>query len=314
MSKNTVCSAFWIHTNLRSGNKVFPCCRYKQSIMDFDGDLNSVLLSDAYDTLRRDSITGVHNPNCQKCYYEESLGKKSLREEFNEKYDQFEDPQLKFLQIGFDNMCNLACDGCGPEFSSTWALLIEPHHPSKIAVVSTREINCVPNSIEKILFLGGEPLMNNRHRRFLSGLNDLSKVEVVYNTNGSFLLDNETVSLLKKCKRVEFIVSVDGYKDLNAKVRKNSQWSDVLKFIDQIKTHEFDLLIHTTLHLNNWFGLQDLQAFIKSIDAGWRINVLTHPTRLDIVNLPEHDKETLLNDLGTLDISTDFIKRHLYTN
>ena len=313
MSENTVCSAFWSHTNLRSGNRVFACCRYKNPVMNFEGNLNSVLYSAEYNTLRENSLAGIYNPNCKKCFDEESLGKKSLRQEFNEKYNHSGISQLKFLEIGFDNMCNLQCDGCGPEFSSTWALLTEKHVQNKVAVISTREIYDVPETIEKILFLGGEPLMNNRHRKFLSKLNDLSKIEVIYNTNGSFLLDNETVFLLKKCKSVEFVVSIDGYQDLNSKVRKNSRWADILKFIDEIKSQNFNLLIHTVLHINNWFGLQDLQKFTKSLCVPLRINVLTYPHRLDIINLSEKDKDILKGHLNTLDTSTDFIINHLNT-
>jgi hypothetical protein len=82
---NTLCSAFWNHTNIRGGNRVFPCCRYKTPIQTFGGDLEKVLYSKEYKSLRSDSSNGIRNPNCEKCYYEESLGKKSTRQWFNEK-------------------------------------------------------------------------------------------------------------------------------------------------------------------------------------------------------------------------------------
>ena len=52
--------------------------------------------------------------------YEEDNGKKSLREKFNETYDM-ETIGLEYLEVGLDNICNLTCDGCWAEFSSSWS-------------------------------------------------------------------------------------------------------------------------------------------------------------------------------------------------
>jgi MoaA/NifB/PqqE/SkfB family radical SAM enzyme len=251
----------------------------------------------------------VSNPNCAKCYHEESIGKTSLRQNFN---SQFSNPStgLKYLEIGFDNMCNLACDGCGPEFSSTWAMLTDPHE-EKNKILSTVEINVIPSSLEKVLFLGGEPLMNNRHRRFLSKIPDLSKVEVIYNTNGSFLLDQKTIVLLQNCKSVYFKLSIDGYKDLNSTVRQNSQWQDILYFMSQLRDLGFAFEIHTVIHRNNWFGLPDLQRFVDQENVAWSVNLLTYPPHLDICNLSDSDKQLMQGQLEKLAIPHDFIIRHL---
>ena len=97
------CSAFWNHTNIRSGNRVYPCCRFKRSIDTFDGDVDNVLHSDAYKDLREQSAKGEFIKGCEKCFYEEKIGHKSLREEFNEKYTM-DKVDLKFLEIGFDQL------------------------------------------------------------------------------------------------------------------------------------------------------------------------------------------------------------------
>ena len=82
---STFCSAFWKHTNIRPGGRVYPCCRFKHSIGQSDGDLEKVLHSDAYKKLRKLSASGERIRGCEKCYYEESIQHKSLRQEFNEK-------------------------------------------------------------------------------------------------------------------------------------------------------------------------------------------------------------------------------------
>lgn len=273
-----ICSAFWKHTNLRSDDRVFPCCRYKTPIQKFNGDLTDVLHSKEYQQLRANNLNGQVDPNCQKCYYEEQLGKKSLRQQFNEEFTT-ESVSLEFLEIGFDNICNLTCDGCWEEFSSAWA-----RKKNTIQIKSTTDINYIPDSISKILLLGGEPLMTTRHIKFLNKVPNPSKVSVTYNTNGTFMLDQTAIDLLKKFSTVEFIVSIDGVGSLNEQVRSGSRWEDIVKFIQQIKQLDFKLSVNSVLHLNNWFGFKDLALFIEQNKLPWTVNFLTYPQALDVNN------------------------------
>ena len=318
MASKTLCAAFWQHTVLRPGNKIFACCRYKSPVQEFTGDLTSVLHSDKYNKLRQDSIDGIPNPNCQKCYYEESLGKISQRNYLNSMYNT-NDVNLKYLEIGFDNICNLTCDGCRGEFSSSWANIENPDVEGKINIQSVSEITNVPADISRIEFLGGEPLMTNRHKNFLKLVKNPGDLEVVYNTNGTFLLDEETISLLKQYKSVEFIISIDGYKELNEQVRSGSNWENILEFINQIKGLEFSALIHSVLHINNWFGIVELNNFVNDIRLPWRTQVLTYPTHLDIKNLSWDQKMKFIALLENVNIpvhkystsSKEYIIKHL---
>jgi sulfatase maturation enzyme AslB (radical SAM superfamily) len=292
MSK-TICSAFWKHTNLRGDNRIFPCCRFKEPIATFDGNLQNVLHSAQYEKLRQQSLNGELIKGCEKCYYEEDQGRESLRQKFNKEY-AIDNVSLEYFEIGFDNICNLACDGCFSEFSSTWAAIENPLLPKKLQIINTVEITDIPSSISKILFLGGEPLMTNRHRKFLEQVNTKDKVEVIYNTNGTFLLDDQTIDLLKEFKKVSFIVSVDGYNELNNKVRKHSKWDDILKFLIQLTETGFAFSIHTTIHLNNWHGLKDLAEWVSQHNYVWTVNILTYPKHLDIKNLELEQKQHMI--------------------
>lgn len=303
------CSAFWKHTNIRSDNKVFPCCRFKTSVAIFNGSIGGILNSPAYEDLRQRSSAGDFITGCEKCYYEESKGKKSLRQSFNEEYDS-NTVELTFLEIGFDNICNLTCDGCWSNFSSAWSKKINPSDNKILHYKSIKQIKEVPMSVSKILFLGGEPLMTNRHLKFLELVPVPSAVEVIYNTNGTFLLDDELIDFLHRFKSVKFILSIDGYAELNDKVRSGSCWGDILKFINLIKLSKFHLEINSVLHLNNWHGLLDLEKFIKSLNVVWTVNVLTYPSSLDIVN--HHNKSEILHHVEKTNIrNKEYVIRHL---
>ena len=112
------CSALYNHTNVRGGNRIYPCCRYKTPIQKFDGNVGNILHSEQYKKLRQD-MESNWLPGCGKCKQEEELGVESLRQKFNAKYDPAS-PKLKYLEVGFDNICDLTCDGCWEEWSSSW--------------------------------------------------------------------------------------------------------------------------------------------------------------------------------------------------
>lgn len=303
------CAAFWKHTNVRSGNKIFPCCRFKTPVDNFTGDLVHILDSNAYKELRNKSLNGDFIQGCEKCYYEESNGKKSLRQKFNEEYAT-DTVELEFLEIGFDNICNLTCDGCWSEFSSEWSKKLNPNSTKIVHYRSIDEIVEVPPSVKKVLFLGGEPLMTNRHERFLALIKDPKTVDVIYNTNGTFLLKEEFINFLQQFKSVKFILSIDGYKELNDTVRSGSKWEDILSFIEQINKFNFNLEVNTVLHLNNWHGIKELEKFVEKLGVTWTINILTYPQHLDMANFKY--KEKIVNLIKETNIpNKDYVINHL---
>ena len=308
---NTICSAFWKHTNIRSGDRIFPCCRFKEPVAKFNGDLEGVLHLPEYEQLRKDSSNGVQISSCEKCYLEESLGKISLRQEFNKTY-QTDTVELKYLEIGFDNICNLACDGCWGEWSSTWAGIERPTDTKKQLIVSTKEITTVPTTVEKIVFLGGEPLMTNRHIRFLNQLPSINNIEIIYYTNGMFKLSHKIIEKLKEASHVNFIISIDAIGVLAETVRKGTVWVEVLKFIEQLKENNFKISVHSVLHLNNWSAFGELCDFINKQGYDWTVGVLTYPDRLSVKHLDSNKKEQLKNILTCYNIpNKTFIRNYI---
>lgn len=307
------CSAFWKHTNIRSGNRVYPCCRFKHSIDTFDGDVNNVLHSDAYKELRNMSESGEYISGCEKCHYEESIQHKSLRQEFNEKYDT-DTIELKFLEIGFDNLCNLTCDGCNSEFSTSWIVKEKQIYGSaKHKLMEIDAVTNVPDTINKILFLGGEPLITDRHLRLLHQVKHKGKVEVIYNTNGTFIPSKEVVEELQHYYKVTFILSIDGVGELGEKVRGGTKWKNVVEFINWVYDHDYNLEFNTVLHKNNYTGLEDLNNFCRRFpDARWYVNVLTYPFDLDIKLLEQDQQDKIISDAKEFNLpNKEFIINHL---
>lgn len=310
---NKTCAAFWKHFNLRSNDEIYPCCRFKRKIGTFDGDLEKVLLSKEFEDLRHKSSSGVAIPECAKCFYEEDNGIKSIRQQINERYNA-DKVGLEYLEISFDNICNLTCDGCSELWSTEWAKKKNPNAKKKNYLRSTTEISRVPDSIKEILFMGGEPLMTNRHYKLLCKVKNPAAVSLTYNTNGTFLLKDQHIDLLKQFKNVKFLISIDGIGVLNEKVRHGSKWNDVMKFIDQVKANEFDYIIHSVLHKNNWHGFPDIVDWVEQNRHPWRFNILTWPTSLDVKSLDGDTKskiEQVIRNSNLDSVKRDYIINHL---
>ena len=308
-SANTLCSAFWKHTNIRPNNEIFPCCRFKVPVQKFNGSIGDILHSDSYNELRQKSLNGVEIEGCSKCYYEESIGVYSLRNWFNDHYTP-DSVKLEFLEVGFDNICNLACDGCNENFSSSWAKKLNVDKDKIIR--TTVEFDTIPDTVKKVLFLGGEPLMTSRHLKLLTKMSNKERIEIEYNTNGTFLLDDVVINELKQFENVKFVLSVDGYGKLNNTVRSGSKWEDIIAFIYQIKNLNFELEINSVIHMNNWHGIKDLAEFNNSLGVTWNCRLLTYPLHLDIKHLNESQKTELAKLVNSVYIpSGEKILRHI---
>jgi sulfatase maturation enzyme AslB (radical SAM superfamily) len=303
------CAAFWKHTNIRPGNRVYPCCRFKQPIAEFDGDFNSVLDIPEYQELRRASAKGEWILGCEKCYWEEELGHKSLREEFNEVYDA-ETVGLEFLEIGLDNLCNLTCDGCNSEFSTSWiAKEKRLFGKANSGYQAVEDIRTLPASLKKILFLGGEPLITRKHLDVLSLHPNPNDCTVIYNTNATFIPSEECLEKWKEFKKIHFIVSIDGVGKVNEQVRSGTKWQSVVEFIEFCQNRDFDFEFNTVLHYNNIFDLENLINFVTPFNKDWYINILTYPDKLSIRH---HDKQSLQKYLHAFE-QRDFPNKQFIT-
>jgi hypothetical protein len=288
-SSNTICAAFYKHFNLRGDNKIWPCCRFQDSIQSFDGDLSQVLHSDEYQSLRKRSEAGELIEGCKTCYYEDRIGKTSLRQKFNGRFNN-NHIQLEFFEVGFDNICNLSCTTCDAEFSSSIWADQNPGLPYKKGIRSAKKITNIPNSIKNIRFLGGETLMTNKHRTFLKQIEDLSQVSVEYITNGMFMLSQKDHEILEKCSKVEISFSIDAYGELNEKVRVGSNWKQIEANVDALlKETNYTILMQSVVSTLSWYGLPDLFKWIqlkkKIRGFFWGIIVLTSPKPFDIKTL-----------------------------
>lgn len=292
------CAAFYKHFVLE-GDDVAPCCRWSKNFQKFDGDFSQVLHSKKFVELRKKVESGKKLKECKKCYYEEKLGRSlSLRQKLNMQW-RVDSVQVESLELNLNNVCNLACIMCDSHFSSRIWKEENPTLPANQGIWRLKDIPNIPDTVKRIRFMGGEPLMTNVHRQVLRSIKDPSKVEIQYITNGMFMLTPEDVVLLNKCAKVAIYVSIDAYGKLNEEIRIGSDWNQIEKVVDDILNNtNYVLGIETVLHKKSWKGLVDLLLWIeekrKIRSIIWNVHPLIVPEQLSIKNLNLNESKELM--------------------
>ena len=87
-----------------------PCCTWRRfdaedTILDVNEAFNGMKIKQ----IRQDMIDGKQISNCEDCYHDEKIGQKSFRQEAIDTWGVVTVPNLQYLDVVFDNICNLKC-------------------------------------------------------------------------------------------------------------------------------------------------------------------------------------------------------------
>ncbi len=191
-----------------------------------------------------------HRQNENNLWYRE-LGSEYLDGLVNATHqDGYIDNDLITIDLRLGNTCNLQCVMCRPVDSSKWVkdakiLANDLKTDAKYDWKHKLENFAIENfdwykdpdfwasffesakDIRHIILAGGEPLYIKEHKEILSQLvnRGLSKnIELRYHTNGT-IYNQEVVNLWKEFRRVEVMISLDGYGDVNSYIRYPADWS-----------------------------------------------------------------------------------------
>ena len=322
------CMLPWIHLHAYPDGRAYPCC------FAFDpypvGDLNKQSLKEVWNgekmkELRLRMLNGKKSRECMKCYDQEKSGFFSLRLSSNKHFghnigladatkpDGSVDFVMKYWDIRFSNLCNMACRSCGTWFSSNWyedhkKLTGAPPNHAKIMRVG-RSTNDLWEQMlesfehtEQFYFAGGEPIIMEEHYRILKELDKrkMYHVRLIYNTNFSRLKfkDMDVLELWNKFDSVSVGASLDAEGPRAELMRKGTVWKDIVANRKRMMEvcPNVDFYISPTVGLINALHIPDFhkswveKGFIKPMD--FNFNLLQHPTwqRMDILP-PEYKQQ-----------------------
>lgn len=330
------CIMPWIHFHAWPNGKVFPCCLADSSKTYADTKEESIIKimnSEQFKTLRLRMLQDLPSEECNRCYDLEKFGIHSLRKSQNfgrsaknwnsvleTKPDGSIDTfKLKYMDIRFSNICNMKCRSCGPECSSLHAqeyadkkhtrehlkiwfnmdsIVVNCNHDGKFM----EKLKPYLNDVEEVYFAGGESLITPEHYELLDHWISKKKtnIRITYTTNFSiFHYKNKNVlDYWKNFENVIIYASLDGDNKVAEYLRKGTEWSEVEKNVELIKSEVPHVEFCLTPTISIWnvhnfpkFYMDWIEKDYVRYDSELRLNLLTHPWYANINILPYFYKQ-----------------------
>jgi radical SAM protein with 4Fe4S-binding SPASM domain len=327
IDSKTFCMMPWLHLHAFPDGRAYPCCfaldQYPVGDLNKDS-METVFNSKDMKKMSLNMLDDRPSRQCTKCYDQEKSGFFSLRLSSNKHFghnigmvdntdgDGSADCIIKYWDIRFSNLCNMACRSCGTWFSSNWyedhkKLTGKPPDHAKIMRVGRTADDIWEqmlkqfDHVEQFYFAGGEPLIMEEHYRILKELDKrkMYHVRLIYNTNFSKLKfkDLDVLELWNKFDSVSVGASLDAEGKRGEFMRKGTVWKDtvanrkkMLEICPQV-----DFYISSTVGLINALHIVDFhrnwtdQGLLKPQD--FNFNLLQYPFWQRIDLLPDAYKQ-----------------------
>jgi len=322
MTNKTFCMMPWVHMHLWPAGYTYPCCMADPDLPV--GNTQTQSLQDIWNgpemrKLRLNMLQDKQSPECRRCYELEENGMWTLRKSSNENFKHHKnkveqtsddgsagDVNMAYMDIRFSNLCNLKCRSCGPQFSSSWFedhkhTHGDPGHPKILKVREDMvsfmdELEPLLESVERVYWAGGEPLITEEHYRILDKWIEMGKrdVKMDYTTNFTQMRYKRKTAFeyWNAFENVRVAASLDANHARGEYLRKNMDWEQVVQnrrdMIEQCPQVYFE--ITPTVSVYNVFNLPDFHK--EWIEEGLlqpqniRINILLDPTYMRLSLLP----------------------------
>ncbi len=334
---STFCPNPFNHLNIKQEGKVSACWRFPDKI----GDYSSQSLEDIWNgaplrELRKNLLAGKKPNGCRSCWDLEASGCESTRQTSLKTYAHVIKPEvaeniledgtfplskMSSIEVRFDNICNLMCRHCSPDYSSAWEQAVKKDekllevmktygtyrkNPKHIAL-SDKIVNEIceklaPN-LNEILIAGGEPLYHEKHYDFLERLIPHSKhLRLSYNTNLNTLhyQGKSIVDLWRHFKQLWVRVSLDGSPSCFSYVRVGQNIKKVETNIITLNAEldNVELSGTCTISLLNITRLVEMVDYVIGLDVYFHASLVQYPNALNIKLLPVHMKKKITQDFN----------------
>ena len=354
MDNKTFCPMPFCHVNVKQEGKVSACWRYPDRIGDYTSEsIVEIWNGDKLKTLRKQLLNGERPEGCRSCWDMEDSGVKSTRQQTTEDYKKIADfdtvkeiiaddysmplTNLKSVEVRFDNICNLMCRHCSPDYSSVWEVAVKRDESlnKKMIELGTfrkqeehvklndqiiNEIGSLSDNLVEVMLAGGEPLYHNKHYKFIESLlPNAGKIMLSYNSNLTTLeyKGKNILDLWKNFRRVLLRVSIDGDRDCYQYVRVHNDLDKVEANIARvIELPNTKVSATCTTSLLNITRLTSVVEYFLSLGTYFHTSIVQYPRALNPKLLPQElkDKVTVEWKEWIKDIDNNIAKNVKYTN
>jgi len=251
-----------------------------------------------------------HYPGCEVCWNEDKNNVRSRRVAQNQfsNDNNLSIQKLQSLGVRYGTLCNSKCMICTHDRSSSWVadseklgIEIKDQHRFKKNLLPGVDVffdNFDLDDLKYVEFHGGEPLMQKYPTEFLRKVKNLDQLVVKFNTNLTVLPEPELQELLKKCKRVDFLLSVDDIGDRYEILRFPGKWDIFVKNMEVIKNLNYRVMAYNCLSSLNIFYCVDFYNWaIRNFGTEVHSQMVVDRKMLDISYLPQRAKDMVLEKI-----------------
>ena len=256
--KKPICFAPWIHSYKNPLGQRALCCEatpFESDISDFDEYWNSDSLKEVRSVMLQGRLPEKY---CQACIggrnhsapiYQRFTLPENRAENIIENTTSHGhySGQPTFLDYRNNNLCNLGCRTCGPEYSSKIEGALEKSQAKPVAfkvnsnknefkeLIFSNQLEC-----DELYFASGEAFIQADHWEVLSELvrqNRAPGILLEYNTNLQFPLSKIEAhkSILEQFKRIDLSISIDAAEGTGEFIRDGLRWNKFVKNVEYIR-------------------------------------------------------------------------------
>ncbi len=302
----------YIHANMQinSYGKIRPCCRFDGFIENDQSELNlkDMFYGDNMTSLRTDFSLiekDAYVDSCFRCYNEEKLRTKSLRQKYPFKV---EGTRLEVVELSFSNVCNFKCRTCASATSTSWQSDDEFLSHNGFSERSPRPFSQLGkivydgiDSIRHVKITGGEPFLYKRIEENLHNIVENNReCSICIYTNGSIFPSDNIIKTLKRFKSVYIAISIDGFGPVNEYIRHGSIWSETEENVKKWRETGFIIRIVSVVSAYSLPRFKELLDWWK--DGQSIFIYLQNPPYIDINVLPEEVLNKAVTDLAPYDL------------
>lgn len=334
------CILPWIHMHIWPNGTTYPCCL---ATNDYQlGNTNTSSFQELWNsermtTLRKNIIEGKPTSGCSRCYEHERQGSRSMRQNMNMDYEHLldrtsltnedgtvDDIHMAYMDIRFSNICNMRCRTCGPELSSQWvddAVKIKRYSPDAPKILKIKkslddfwsDVQPWIDTVERIYFAGGEPLIMDEHYKILEYLIEIGKTDIViaYNTNFSKLTykGKDVIELWKHFPIVRLGASLDAMGERAEYMRKGTDWKQIEANIQRLQKEAPHVKFQVSATVSAYNAWHCADFFDDWVNKGY---VKPQDIDINVLLFPEYQQAQILPTSVRLEAQTkiqDFMQR-----
>ncbi len=303
-SKKIFCKAPLVSMDFATNGMVIPCCLNHSYIYGKypEDSLHEIWFGDKVKIFRKKLSEMDLSQGCFLC--EQDLLKKNFDLIYSKTYSYFqENVNSNYpLNMGFalDNTCNLSCQMCSGENSSTYRYEIEHRAPytnpyDSNFVLQLEEF--IPH-LQKVVFAGGEPFLINVYYEIWERIIAINpEIEIVICTNGTIL--NQKIKDLMEKGVFYFAISMDSLNKENfEKIRVKANFE---KFMENLNYfHEYSKRNNRWMTLSvcpmqqNWHEIPDLVKKTNEMQINIFFNNVYFPPHCSLRSLNHIELEEII--------------------